>query len=201
MNKAAPSPTVIGLLGAVWGVAGLSLILVDAINRLSRIALQAMDEPLAPVHWFALVAVVAAMAYAEGYRGFQKSFSPRSAARAYYLYRNPEPVGIVLAPLFCMGFFRATRGPLLFAWVGTLLAGAANDSTTLARHHRLGRSGRPQLGARFLSPVGVPGFSYRRVSSSAGGTPRRAVHRCGGRGRSVARRNPLLSRGRYVFAS
>ena len=121
MNKSAPRPSVIGMLGAVWGVAGLSLILVDAINRLSRMALQAMHEPFAPVHWFALAAVVAAMAYAEGYRGFQKSFSPRSAARAYYLYRNPEPVGIILAPLFCMGFFRATRGPLLFAWVGTLL--------------------------------------------------------------------------------
>ena len=61
------------------------------------------------------------MAYLEGYQGFQKSFSPRSAARTYYLYRNPDLLTVVFAPLFVMGFFRATRGPLLFAWVGTCL--------------------------------------------------------------------------------
>jgi len=113
--------SVAGLLGAVWGAGGLAIILLDAINRLSRIALQAFDEGLTVVQYGVLLVVVVFMAYTEGYRGFQKSFSPRSAARAYYLYKNPEPLACLLAPLFCMGFFRATRGPLLFAWVGTLL--------------------------------------------------------------------------------
>jgi hypothetical protein len=111
--------SVAGLLGASWGVAGFSLILVDAINRLSRIALHALDSELTGAQWLIFLAVVAFMAYAEGYRGFQKSFSPRTAARAYYLYRNPEPLAVILAPLFCMGFFRATRRPLLVAWLGT----------------------------------------------------------------------------------
>jgi hypothetical protein len=108
-----------GLLGAVWGVAGLALILLDAINRLARLALQALGTEIQALHYLVLVVVVIVMAYTEGYRGFQKSFSPRSAARAYYLYKNPDPLTVVLAPLFCMGFFRATRGPLMFAWVGT----------------------------------------------------------------------------------
>jgi hypothetical protein len=111
----------VGLIGAIWGVAGFSLILIDAINRLSRMALQVLDSGLTDMQWVLLALVVAAMAYAEGYRGFQKSFSPRSAARAYYLYKHPEPLAVVLAPLFCMGFFRATRRPLLVAWVGTAL--------------------------------------------------------------------------------
>jgi hypothetical protein len=108
-----------GLIGAVWGVGGFSIILLDAINRLSKIAFHAFDSGLSGMQWVLVVVVVAAMAYMEGYRGFQKSFSPRSAARAYYLYRNPELLSILLAPLFCMGFFRATRRPLLVAWVGT----------------------------------------------------------------------------------
>jgi hypothetical protein len=110
-----------GLLGAAWGIAGFSLILLDAINRLARISWQALGTELSGAQWGLVLLVVVLMAYSEGYRGFQKSFSPRSAARAYYLYRHPEPVAVLFAPLFCMGFFRATRKPLLFAWVGTLL--------------------------------------------------------------------------------
>jgi hypothetical protein len=53
--------------------------------------------------------VVVFMAFAEGYRGFQQRFSPRVAARARYLRNNPRTLHVVLAPLFCMGFFHATR--------------------------------------------------------------------------------------------
>jgi hypothetical protein len=119
MQKSEYRLSVAGLVGAVWGVAGFSLILLDAINRLARIALHALDTGLTDSQWLILAVVIAFMAYTEGYRGFQKSFSPRTAARAYYLYRHPEPLAVLLAPLFCMGFFRATRRPLLVAWLGT----------------------------------------------------------------------------------
>jgi len=110
-----------GLSGAIWGVLGFSLILLDAINRLAHIAAHALDAGLTLFQWLCLLLVVVALAYFEGYRGFQKKFSPRCAARLYYLYRHPEPAAVLLAPLFCMGFFRATPGPLRFAWVGTTL--------------------------------------------------------------------------------
>ena len=113
--------TVSGIFGAAWGSGGLAIILLDAINRLSGIAMQALDAGLSSWQWVALVIVVILLAYSEGYRGFQKSFSPRCAARAYFLYRNPEWKTIVFAPFFVMGFFRATRRPFLFAWVGTAL--------------------------------------------------------------------------------
>lgn len=121
MQNSETRPSVAGLVGAVWGVAGFSLILLDAINRLARIAVSAFDAPLSIGHWLGLLVIVLVMAYTEGYRGFQKSFSPRTAARAFYLLRHPEPLAVIFAPLFCMGFFRATRKPLLFAWVGTTL--------------------------------------------------------------------------------
>ena len=59
------------------------------------------------------------MAYSEGYKGFQKSFSPRVVARARYLQNNPRPVHVLIAPLFCMGFFHATRRRMITAYVMT----------------------------------------------------------------------------------
>jgi len=111
----------LGLIGAVWAVVGFSWVLLDAIIRLAIIAWEGIGPGLSGLQYVLLVLFVVAMAYAEGYRGFQKSFSPRCAARAYWLCRNPEPLAVALAPLFIMGFFRATRAPFLFAWVGTFL--------------------------------------------------------------------------------
>ena len=107
------------IFGAVWAVVGFSFILLDAINRLSGMAVQVFSGGLTPPQWIVLVLFVLFMGYTEGYRGFQKSFSPRCAARAYHLYNHPEPLSVALAPLFVMGFFRAERRPFLIAWVGT----------------------------------------------------------------------------------
>lgn len=99
----------LAILGAVWGIAGIGLLLGFAIQRLLPHALAALEAGLAWHHWLALAACVLIMAYAEGYRGFQKAFSPRVAARCRYLHQHPTPLRILAAPLFCMGFFHATR--------------------------------------------------------------------------------------------
>ena len=106
---------------AIWAVAGFAWILLDAIIRLSMLAREGIAGGLTAMQWLTLILFVLFMAYTEGYRGFQRSFSPRTAARAYYLYRHPEVAPGFFAPLFCMGFFRATAKPLWFAWLGTTL--------------------------------------------------------------------------------
>ena len=98
-----------GALAAAWGVSGVSFLLGWAIARLSAIAWRALAAPLNPGHWAALAAVVCAMAFFEGYRGFQRGFSPRVAARARHLSRHPTPLRTLLAPLFCIGYFGAPR--------------------------------------------------------------------------------------------
>lgn len=110
-----------GRVCAIWSVIGFAWILLDAILRLGILAWQGLGGGLSAPEWGALVVFVAFMAYSEGYRGFQKMFSPRTAARAYYLFNYPSFWSGLLAPAFCMGFFRATRRPLLVAWVGTAL--------------------------------------------------------------------------------
>jgi hypothetical protein len=98
-----------GTFGAIWGLAGVFLLLGSAVYRLSVIAKAAFSYDLGLSHWAALALCVFFMAYAEGYRAFQQRFSPRVAARAKYLQKHPDVLHALLGPLFCMGFFHATK--------------------------------------------------------------------------------------------
>lgn len=88
---------------------GISLLLGSAIYRLGAIALEIETHLLTGFQWFLLIFSILFMAYSEGYKGFQLKFSPRFAARCLYLKNNPRLLHSLLAPLFCMGFFYATR--------------------------------------------------------------------------------------------
>ncbi|NQV31227.1 MAG: hypothetical protein HQ515_00960 [Phycisphaeraceae bacterium] len=106
----------IGIIGAVWGIVGLSLILGSALYRLYPYAFELSETPLAWYHWLALGLSLLFMGYAEGYKGFHLKFSPRAAARALYLKNNPTATRVLLAPFFCMGFFHATRKRKIVAY-------------------------------------------------------------------------------------
>lgn len=112
---AAPA-SLVGWLGALWGIAGVSLLLLSAITRLSPRALEALTGGLDWLGWAVLVPWTLFMVFSEGYRGFQQGFSPRVAARARWLGAHPTATRVVLAPLFCMGFFQATRRRLITTW-------------------------------------------------------------------------------------
>jgi len=112
--------SLIGNLGAFWGAAGVSLLLAFAVYRLSVIAVDAFSYSFQWYHWLVFIGNTLFMAHSEGYKGFQKGFSPRVAARARYLKFNPSPWYIAFAPLFCMGYFFATRRRLIVAYVMTV---------------------------------------------------------------------------------
>lgn len=98
-----------GWLAAIWGITGVVALLGGAIYRLTPRALEALESPLTSVQWIFLIGFTAFMLVAEGYRGFQKKFSPRTAARVRYLRDHPRPLFALLAPAFCMGYFHATK--------------------------------------------------------------------------------------------
>jgi hypothetical protein len=100
--------TIIGYSAAGWGVIGVVGLLTYAVVRLMPLVINAFHYPWQWYHWVVLAGHVGMMAYSEGYRGFQKSFSPRVAARARYLAQHPRLQHVVLAPLFCMGYVYAT---------------------------------------------------------------------------------------------
>lgn len=109
------------LIAAIWGIFGVVMLLAYAIARLSQRAIDIFSLSLDWYHWLVLVAWVGFMAYSEGYRGFQKAFSPRLAARARYMYRHVDnKLYWLLAPLFMVSVLHATPKRRLIAILATL---------------------------------------------------------------------------------
>ncbi len=126
-------PAVTTIWPALWGLGGVMLLLGSAVVRLGQTAFEGLSRELSALQWVALILLVVVMAWAEGYRGFQRGFAPRVVARARYLAERPVRVralgqplrglrlralgqplrglrlDLLFAPLFCMGFFHATR--------------------------------------------------------------------------------------------
>ncbi len=96
-------------LAALWGFLGVFTLLSCAIWRLTPRALEAFQVPLETKHWVFLAVFLFFMLYSEGYRGFQKRFSPRTAARIRHLRDHSNRLHAILAPAFCMGYFHAQR--------------------------------------------------------------------------------------------
>ena len=109
-----------GKLAAIWGVLGVSSFVASAAFRLSVYSLDAFRSQLYWHHWLFLVVFTVFMGISEGYRGFQKQFSPRVIARACYLWENPTLIRTLFAPLFCMGFFHATKKRLITSYILTI---------------------------------------------------------------------------------
>jgi len=97
-----------GVFGALWGLGGLTVIFLFAILRLYPYVIEALSFQFHWYHWLALVLNILFMAYSEGYRGFQKGFSPRVAARARHLLTNPSVLPIVFSPFFCASYFHSS---------------------------------------------------------------------------------------------
>jgi len=114
-------PTMFGRLGAIWGVAGVCLSLGAAVYRLMLISIDSFSYDFQWYHWVALLSNIFFMAYTEGYKGFQRGFSPRVAARARYIQYNPRFIYVIAAPLFCMSYFFATRKRLIVTYTVTIV--------------------------------------------------------------------------------
>ena len=105
-----------GMVAIAWAVGGFSALILFALIRLGGVVLTSGVTGFGVPESLALALSVLVMAWAEGYRGFQRKFSPRFAARAVGLHRNPGGLRAWLAPLTCMGLVFAPRRRLISAW-------------------------------------------------------------------------------------
>jgi hypothetical protein len=104
----------------IWGITGVVVFLAYAVVRLIPVAAEALRMDLLPLHWASLALSVGSLGYYEGYRAFQKAFSPRTVARGFAIAADPRPLFVLLAPLHAMGLFHATRKRVIVSW-GVLL--------------------------------------------------------------------------------
>jgi hypothetical protein len=104
-------------IATIWGITGVTALIGTAILRLyDKAALAFTDQyELTTLHWIVMIGFSIFMLIAEGYRGFQKKFSPRTAARTHYLYQHTTLKRLILAPFFCMGYFDATKKTRIIA--------------------------------------------------------------------------------------
>jgi hypothetical protein len=109
----------LGTVALVWGVGGFTLLLAFAVWRLAQLAAASLAFDWHAAHWALFAGNLLFMAWVEGYRGFQQSYSPRLAARAHHLYRHATALQTLLAPLVCMGFLHAPRRRVISAFALT----------------------------------------------------------------------------------
>ena len=72
-NIAAPA-SLAGILGAAWGLAGVTALLAYAVYRLTGLTIAGFAMELDWRHWTLLIVNTLFMAHSEGYRGFQKGY-------------------------------------------------------------------------------------------------------------------------------
>lgn len=114
-----PNVSLLGRIASIWGVLGALALLGSAVWRLTPIAIEPFTsgEGLTAFQWVLYVGFVVFNAHAEGYRGFQKGYSPRVVARSLYLAEHPKPLHVLLAPAYCMGLFYASKKRMIVGWV------------------------------------------------------------------------------------
>lgn len=111
--------------GALWGVAGIVALLSFAIYRLAPYALEALRSGLTPAQWLILVAWCGFMVVSEGRDGFERRLAPRIATRARQINADGDMLSIVLAPLYCFGYFRAPARQMIVSYVAIVFIIAA----------------------------------------------------------------------------
>ena len=100
-----------------WAIFGVSFILAHAIWNLVPLAAEPfIRKDLNIFQWFFGGIWILFMGYTEGYRGFQKAFCPRVVSRAFTLTSASPKHHIILAPLYSMGYFYATRKRKTISW-------------------------------------------------------------------------------------
>lgn len=103
--------------GAIWGVAGIIALLCFAIYRLVPYATEALRSDLSILQWIILCAWCIFMIASEGRDGFERRIAPRIAARAEQIKTNGDNLSIILAPLYCFGYFRAPLRQMIVSYV------------------------------------------------------------------------------------
>ncbi|NNC54497.1 MAG: hypothetical protein HKO07_02110 [Pseudomonadales bacterium] len=108
-------------IAAAWAIAGFSALMLQAIYKLLTISIDAFNYSFSKIHWLALIANIVFMAYSEGYKGFQRGFSPRFAHRARHVYLQGTFVERTLAPFYCMNFFNAPVRRMIVSYLLLLM--------------------------------------------------------------------------------
>ena len=110
-----------GALAATWGLSGISALLLFALHRLYTQVETLHHHALQTPHYLLAIPWILYMLYMEGDKGFRRAFAPRVAARALCLAQKPTWPTALLAPIFCIGYFGASKKRKRASYLLTLM--------------------------------------------------------------------------------
>jgi len=118
-------------VASFWAAGGVAMILLNSIRRIVPIAMEpfqaagkaAVDgaassvQPLTQFQLAAYVLTCIWFAYVEGYKGFQRKFSPMVVNRSFTLKFGESPFHhFLFGPFYAMGLFHATKKRMIVSW-------------------------------------------------------------------------------------
>jgi hypothetical protein len=108
--------SILGTFAALWGLLGVLFNLGYAVYRVVPYSVAAFQMPLKWYHWIVMVAFALQMLYSEAYKGFHLKFCPRVTARMRYLRHHFNWRDALLAPIFCVGYYNASKRTKIVAY-------------------------------------------------------------------------------------
>ena len=96
---------IFGIIGAFWGFIGISLILLHGMSCVVPYVFSMELSNMKWYHIYSLFLSIIILGYAEGYKGFQLSFSPRAAKRVNLVSKNPNFLKCSFFAIILYGFF------------------------------------------------------------------------------------------------
>jgi hypothetical protein len=156
------------VLVVAWGLGGVAALLMQALVRLYPRAVEAIAGGLDPLQWTLLAGWLVFMGYAEGWRGFHRRFAPRVVRRAFELRQQPDALGVLFAPAYCLSLFRSTRRGKIVSWA--LLLGIAG-LVVLVRQMPQPWRGIVDAGVVVGLGLGLASMGYHAVRAARGTLP------------------------------
>ena len=105
----------------IYSIGGVIAIFSSAIFRLYPHVREVFSFELTTINWIVLIAYLAVMIIGKGFFALHRGFVPRVMNRAELLAENGKLIDRLLAPLYCMGFFKAPKKRLIISYAMLLL--------------------------------------------------------------------------------
>lgn len=101
----------------IYSIGGVIAIFSSAIYRLYPHVHESFSYEFSALNWFVLIVYLIIMIVGKGYFALHRSFVPRVIDRSEFLINNGNLLDKLLAPLYCMGFFKAPKKRMIISYL------------------------------------------------------------------------------------
>ncbi len=104
-----------------YSIGGVIFIFSSAIYRLLPHVLEGLTTEFETYHWIVLISFLIIMIVGKGIFAMHRGFVPRVISRSEILISEGKLLDRLLAPLFCMGFFKAPKKRMIISYTMLVL--------------------------------------------------------------------------------